>query len=315
MKFLTSLLIFVGFGLKLAAQDGVSIGRPAPDESAILHITSPSDNKGVLFPSMAPSSITDVVNPSNGLFIYDNVFHRYSYRKNNIWMYLNPWDTEPINPDNTGATNEDITYISTPYEVQVNNDLSADHLDGYGVVPIRGIIMWSGSEASIPDNFQLCDGGTKNGITTPNLVGRFIRAARSGGGTGGSDVSGTTELSYIETPRYTIGGSNCQTFRYRFTVSITVTCQPPGDPPTVEGFSLTQAAGSCNDVLFELIESLPSWCGLPNPGSTTCTQADNPNYYLTNPACRNDDVAEVDAVTNTDNRPAYYELAYIMRVE
>lgn len=316
MKFLTSLLIIVSFSLKLPAQDGVSIGRTAPDQSAVLHISSPTNNKGVLFPNSSPVTIRDILNPSDGLFIYDTIFHRYSYRKDNIWMYLNPWDTEQINPDNTGDPNEDITYISTPYEVQVNNDVSADHFDGYGVVPIRGIIMWSGSEASIPDNFQLCDGGTKNGITTPNLVGRFIRAARSGGATGGSDASGTTSLSYIETPRYTIGTSTCQTFEFIYRATVTVPCDFP-EGISDEVFTLTKPAASCTDVFFELIESIPGICSIPPDLDieSSCTQSANPNYYLTNPACRNDDVREVNAVTNTDNRPAYYELAYIMRVE
>lgn len=37
-------------------------------------------------------------------------------------------------------------------------------------MPVGGIIMWSGSETSIPEKWHLCDG--TNG--TPNLQGRFI---------------------------------------------------------------------------------------------------------------------------------------------
>jgi hypothetical protein len=42
-------------------------------------------------------------------------------------------------------------------------------------IPIGGIIMWSGSIASIPIGFSLCDGA--NG--TPNLIDRFIVGAGS----------------------------------------------------------------------------------------------------------------------------------------
>jgi hypothetical protein len=38
------------------------------------------------------------------------------------------------------------------------------------------IMMWSGSVATIPTGWRLCDGGAG----TPNLVDRFVRGARSG---------------------------------------------------------------------------------------------------------------------------------------
>lgn len=45
---------------------------------------------------------------------------------------------------------------------------------GASYMPIGGIIMWSGSVASIPAGFALCDGGAANGQQTPDLRGRFI---------------------------------------------------------------------------------------------------------------------------------------------
>lgn len=57
--------------------------------------------------------------------------------------------------------------------------------EGGGLFPIGGIIMWSGSIASIPTNWALCDG--TNG--TPNLIDRFVVGAGnlySVGATGGS---------------------------------------------------------------------------------------------------------------------------------
>ena len=41
---------------------------------------------------------------------------------------------------------------------------------GSGLVPIGGIVIWSGSEGSIPTGWQICDGS--NG--TPNLQDRFV---------------------------------------------------------------------------------------------------------------------------------------------
>ena len=54
------------------------------------------------------------------------------------------------------------------------------------LVPIGGIIMWSGSIATIPSSWRLCNG--ENG--TPNLQDRFIVGAGSGyavAATGGSE--------------------------------------------------------------------------------------------------------------------------------
>ena len=59
----------------------------------------------------------------------------------------------------------------------VNGNITAStsgSLSGYGVTPVGGIIMWSGSPADVPDGWALCDGQTANGRTTPNLKGRFI---------------------------------------------------------------------------------------------------------------------------------------------
>lgn len=54
-----------------------------------------------------------------------------------------------------------------------------------GEIPVGGIILWSGSVATIPDTWQLCDG--TNG--TPDLRGSFIIGGGGGyavGATGGS---------------------------------------------------------------------------------------------------------------------------------
>lgn len=55
-------------------------------------------------------------------------------------------------------------------------------------VPIGGIIMWSGTIASIPSNWQLCDG--TNG--TPNLTNRFVVGANAdSGGVAKSTITGS----------------------------------------------------------------------------------------------------------------------------
>lgn len=68
-------------------------------------------------------------------------------------------------------------------------------------IPTGGIILWSGSAASIPSGYVLCDGS--NG--TPDLRGRFVVG---GGGSyspntaGGSLLTGSTALTVDQMPAH-----------------------------------------------------------------------------------------------------------------
>lgn len=72
-------------------------------------------------------------------------------------------------------------------------------------VPNGAIIMWSGTVATIPDGFSLCDGS--NG--TPDLRNRFVVGAGSTyavGATGGS--SATAQVGDVEAgPQATVSTS------------------------------------------------------------------------------------------------------------
>lgn len=68
----------------------------------------------------------------------------------------------------------------------------------------RGIIVaWSGKPDNIPDGWALCDGTPKNGVTVPNLSGRFIIGYQNGaynsGATGGST---THQMTVTEMPSH-----------------------------------------------------------------------------------------------------------------
>ncbi len=96
---------------------------------------------------------------------------------------------------NSTADNQFIVRASGGVGIGTNNPTSALHVVGeakcevggveFYMVPQGAIIMWSGSLASIPSGWVLCDG--TNG--TPDLRNRFIYGADTGedpGGTGGS---------------------------------------------------------------------------------------------------------------------------------
>ena len=61
--------------------------------------------------------------------------------------------------------------------LSVNGNISAGTegaFSGYGIVPVGGIIMWSGLANKVPDGWALCDGQTVGGNKTPDLRGKFI---------------------------------------------------------------------------------------------------------------------------------------------
>jgi len=58
-----------------------------------------------------------------------------------------------------------------------------------GIVPVGGIIIWYGSEASIPSGWSICNGSTVGGNATPDLRNRFVLGAGTGNG---GQAPGTT---------------------------------------------------------------------------------------------------------------------------
>jgi microcystin-dependent protein len=83
---------------------------------------------------------------------------------------------------------------------------------GRGTIPIRGIVVWSGSQASIPNGWALCDGGKYNNLQTPDLRDRFIVGAGSGSNYKVGEKNGEAmhTLSAQEMPSHAHG----YTFKY-----------------------------------------------------------------------------------------------------
>jgi microcystin-dependent protein len=74
--------------------------------------------------------------------------------------------------------------------------------NGNGVIPIGGIIMWSGT--SVPSGWALCNGGTSNGYTTPDLRGRFI----VGYGANGTGLPNSVWDGYTNPGNFSQKGTN-----------------------------------------------------------------------------------------------------------
>ena len=87
-----------------------------------------------------------------------------------------------------------------------------------GLTPTGGIIMWSGSIASIPAGWALCDGS--NG--TPNLRDRFVVGAGTSYAAGSSGADGGVTLStqHLPSHRHTFSGTTTSNGDHSHSTSI-----------------------------------------------------------------------------------------------
>ena len=158
------------------------------------------------------------------------------------------------------------------------SEVHATTLNGNGVVPIGGIIMWSGTVSTIPSNFKLCDGNNN----TPNLTNKFIIGAISD-----QSVSGIT------TAATTITGSNTREGGDKDAVLASHTHgYQSANHPTATGPEQNQGGGVEDRTTFNVDKTTTS-TGIDASGTTK----DDGSVSVTNA-----------------NLPPYYALAFIMRV-
>jgi collagen triple helix repeat protein len=101
MKKVYPLIVVLLVCLGVNAQNNVGIGTPAPDPTSILDLTSSS--QGFLAPRLTTAQRTSIVNPAQGLLVYDTNIGCYFYY-NGAWTSLCQLSgpTGPIG--STGAT-------------------------------------------------------------------------------------------------------------------------------------------------------------------------------------------------------------------
>jgi microcystin-dependent protein len=92
---------------------------------------------------------------------------------------------------------------AAPYALHA---LNADQLDGQDaddLLPPGVIVMWSGTLASIPPGWALCDGGEHGGMITPDLRDSFVYGASNGEDPGATGGATTHSHTYSDVPQHT----------------------------------------------------------------------------------------------------------------
>jgi len=76
---------------------------------------------------------------------------------------------------------------TTTFDTANATTVNATTVNGFGTIPIGGIIMWSGSVA--PSGWALCDGGQYGSVHAPDLRGRFVLGMGNGVGLTGRSLN------------------------------------------------------------------------------------------------------------------------------
>ena len=180
-------------------------------------------------------------------------------------------------------------------------------------LPIGTVAIWSGSIASIPTGWQLCDG--TNG--TPNMVDKFFVGAGttySVGSTGGSSTV-TLSSSQITGHSHTISVSLAPDGAHLHSIDPApggdhthATGAPAASPvlrsgtPTLEAYTPGSTGSS------QTVPGAMGNAGSPHQHTVTVTAAGSHTHTVT-VALNNAGVADAH-----NNMPPYYALAFIMKL-
>lgn len=171
-----------------------------------------------------------------------------------------------------------------------------------GTIPVGGIIMWSGSTASIPTGWALCNGA--NG--TPNLLDRFIVGAGSGYGVGATGGASSVTLSINEMPSHNHGGSAALGGRHGHKIRLS---------SYDGGYDRTDAGGGEGAIPTVKSNQANIAGRVDDPNSSQFNQLGGADGGDVNASGQHSHSITAEGGNAAhENRPPYYALAFIMRV-
>jgi microcystin-dependent protein len=205
------------------------------------------------------------------------------------------------------------------------------------LIPSGIILLWSGSVASIPSGWVLCNGAN----STPDLRDRFVVGAGSTYAVNATGGANTVTLDATMIPAHThslsaSGTTSGQSAGHTHTFSGTTSGQSathshavsdPGHNHSISVYAGTDGAGTAFDVANTITFEDPTGRGVINNNTTGITlgnaSADHSHTYSGTTSAVSGDHTHTVTVTGTsgsvggglahENRPPYFALAYIMK--
>jgi microcystin-dependent protein len=190
--------------------------------------------------------------------------------------------------------------ISLQGNMNANGTVTGASFNGYGTIPLGGIIMWSGSVSAVPAGWALCDGRTANSRQTPDLRGRFIVGAGSGAvgltsrdvnATGGSEQI-TLTVGQLPAHNHQVQGTTASAGAHTHTV----------DKAPTDDRNFTDAGG--NQTLGVVADA----AGTGTRSMSTSSAGDHTHSF-------NVTSANTGSGSPVGILPPFYALAFIMRVQ
>ena len=198
----------------------------------------------------------------------------------------------------TGTTLTERMRLDGSGNLEVSSNVTADDFlltDGTSIVPAGLISMWSGDPLNLPTGWALCDG--QNG--RPDLSGKFVVGYGSGdyatvGNTGGAD---SKSLIASNMPSHNHGGSALSAGSHNHWMD-----------QTPDGNHDNNNAGN-NEEMRLVADSGSDDSNIATPWSTS-----NHGKYTTSNGMHTHTIPSEGSGTAFDNRPAYYTIAYIIKL-
>ena len=183
--------------------------------------------------------------------------------------------------------------VQTTSSLPQYRDVAYIYCNGASIVPVDGVLIWTGLLANIPAGWELCDGG--NG--RPDYRERFIRGAANGvdpGGVGGSDTHthvddiGGSHNNHTQTSSGGHSHANTNTLGSHNHSYASRTASAVG--PVATGIFITAAGGSHSHIVVS--------SGTHSNHTVGAVSAQHTHQPW----------------SSDDGRPAYYEVAFIINV-
>jgi microcystin-dependent protein len=208
-------------------------------------------------------------------------------------------------------------YCKTDQKIYYKDSSDVEHDLLATVIPSGLIAMWSGTIATIPSGWALCDGTSGR----PDLRASFVRgapAAQDPGNTGGSDTHTLTE-SEIPGHTHSIGTESSHTHSWSTTSTGNHRHSISDSGSHKHQHKAGDGAGPDANIVLQWSgygwrDDTQNWAGNHNHGANTGYQTHSHSGTTGSGSTHSHSCGSTGGGQPHNNMPAYYEVAFIIKV-